>query len=185
MDDWRAVPPEESTAGSTPPMPAWVKPALAGAVGLLVLLGAVIGASLGMANNSTAQGQSTEPSPAFALEPPLVVDEYVRGQSNKNDSHIAGQEIVQADYSDGTHTVVLVMTWPEKDLGAFLDNAGIGRTNISGDPTNRYCGVSEDTGQAACGEIIDEVGLLLVSVSEQGEPEVSELLDRFKEELGQ
>lgn len=184
-DDWKAVTPEEPSAGSPPPMPGWVKPALAGGVAALMLAGGLIGASLGTPDApEPTPTPSPTPSPAFPMEPPVVVDGYVRGQSNNGDGS-SELQIAQADYTDGEETVVFVMTWPEPDVTEFLDNAGIATATEATPESGRYCGVSEDTGEAACGEVVDEVGLLLVSVTDQSQATVSATLDRFKEELGQ
>lgn len=185
-DAWRAITPEESV-GSTPPMPGWVKPVLAVGAVLLASVGGLVGANLGMPDEpEPLPSPSPSPTPAVAMEPPLVVDALVRGQaSTSNGPAPANQQIVQADYTDGEHTVVFVMTWPEPDVTAFLENAGIGSPTETAPESGTYCGVSEDTGQPACGEVVDEVGLLLVSVSDQSESAVAASLDRFKEELGQ
>ena len=67
----------------------------------------------------------------------------------------------------------------------FVQNAGIEAAGETTPDSGRYCGVSEDTGQSACGEVIDDVGVLLVSVSEQSETAVARTLDQFKEAIGQ
>lgn len=183
-DEWKAVAPSQEAGGAVPPMPGWVKPALVGGVLALALGAGLVGGYLGSPDGALSPSPSVSPSPPWPMEPPVVVGDYVRGQvSNGNET--PGPQVAQADYTDGEHTVVLVMTWPEADVADFLTHAGIVDTVETAAGSDRYCGVSEDTGEAGCGEVVDEAGLLLVSVSEQSPEAVSELLDRFKEELGQ
>ncbi|MBB1483052.1 hypothetical protein H5392_04145 [Tessaracoccus sp. MC1865] len=168
-------------------MPPWVKPALAGGVGVLLLAGGLVGGSLAD-RPEQAPSPSASPSPAFPLDTPLMVDDLVRGESSESTGPgPANQRIVQADYTDGENTVVFILSWPEPDVAEFVANAGIEIDAQTPSPTggSRYCGVSEDTGESACGEVIDEVGVLLVSVTEQSETAVAETLDRFKEAIGQ
>ncbi|HHT11701.1 MAG TPA: hypothetical protein GX013_00825 [Propionibacterium sp.] len=184
-DDWKAVSPAQPPEGSTPPMPPWVKPVLALTVAALMLLAGVIGARLGTPDPpEPTPTPSPTPSPAFPMEPPVMVDRYVRGQSNNGDE-TSDLRIAQADYTDGEDTVVFVMTWPETDVTTFLTNAGISTASETARESGRYCGLSEDTGEVACGEVVHEVGLLLVSVTDQSRATISATLDRFKEELGQ
>lgn len=187
-EGWKAVAPEPSE-GSTPPMPGWAKGALAGGVALLCLAAGLIGASLGSqsgAQQPPTVEESPTPTPAFELEAPVVVDDLVRGEVNESTGPPPlNQEIVQADYTDGEQTVVFVLTWPEPDIAEFLTNAGIEDPAETAVGSDTYCGVSEDTGESACGKVVDEVGVLLVSVSPQSESEVADILARFEEELGQ
>lgn len=186
-DDWKAVSPARPPEGSTPPMPGWVKPVLALAVAALMLLAGLIGTRLGTPDPpepTPTPSPSPTPSPGFPMEPPMVVDGYVRGQSNNGDE-ASDLQIAQADYTDGEDTVVFIMTWPETDVTAFLTNAGISTASETAPESGRYCGTSEDTGELACGEVVNEVGLVLVSVTDQSRATVAGLLDRFKEELGQ
>lgn len=185
-DDWRAVSPPEPVE-STPPMPGWVKPALAAVAAVLVLGAGLLGASLGTPPTpEPSPTPSPSPTPAITLEPPVVVDEFVRGQSNNTVPPGAGdQTIVQADYTDGEDTVVFVMTWPAPDVKQLMEDAGVDNATETGEETGRFCGESDVTGQAACGELVDDVGILLASVTDQSETTISALLDRFNEELGQ
>ncbi|GAA4907766.1 hypothetical protein GCM10025789_29060 [Tessaracoccus lubricantis] len=168
-------------------MPGWVKPALAGGVGVLLLAGGLIGAVLGSGAGPDDEGPAAPETstPAFPLDAPLVVDDLVRGQVSESSGPSAGQRIVQADYTDGEDTVVFILSWPEPDVAEFVLNAGIEAAAETEARSGRFCGISEDTGESACGEVIDEVGVLLVSVSEQSETAIGETLDRFKEEIGQ
>lgn len=182
---WRAVPSDEAV-GATPAMPEWVKPALAGGIAVLLLVAGLIGAGLGTPSApEPTPVPSASPTPALVMEPPLIVDDFVRGQSNNNGSDTIGQQVVQADYSDGEHSLVFVMTWPVTDLSSFLTDAGVTDPTETAPDSGQYCGTFEDTGQAACGEMVEDVGLILVSFSDQSELLVSTTLDRFKEELGQ
>lgn len=186
-DSWRAVTPEPAT-GQQPPMPGWVKPALIGLVSLLLILGGVIGGLLGSRGAQPSPDPEPSPtlSPPFALEPPIQVDDFVRGQaSNGSGTTPPDQHVAQADYADGTETVVFVMSWPEEDVAAFVERAGVTAVAETSLGSGRYCGLSEDAGGSACGEIVDDVGLLLVSLTGQPETAISDLLERFKEELGQ
>lgn len=185
-ESWTAVSPAEPSVGSTPPTPRWLKPALAAGVGVLLLAGGLIGGNLGARNGDEGPATPETSSPAFTLDTPLVVGDLVRGQvSESTGPSPASQRIVQADYTDGENTVVFILSWPEPDVAQFVENAGIGTATQTEPRSGRYCGTSEDTGESACGEVIDDVGVLLVSVTEQSETAVAEALDRFKEAIGQ
>lgn len=186
-EGWKKVSPQPAE-GAGPPMPGWVKPALAAGVAVLMLGGGLIGAELG--DPGPRPGPSIEPTPtptpAFALEPPVVVDDLVRGQVNESTGPApANQQIVQADYTDGEHTVVLVLTWPEPNVADFLTNVAIEAAQETSLGSGIYCGFSEDTGESACAHVIDEVGILLASVTQQPRSAVAETMERIEEEMGQ
>lgn len=181
--EWRPVAPGEHRARTPlPPAVKW------GGLGILALLlvGAVL-AGIAMGGGfAPADSPSPTPTPALAMEPPVQVGDFVRGELTESQGPApAQQRIVRADYSDGAAKLVLLLTFPEHDVADFLLAAGIERPE-AGEVVGLdgvACGVSADTTRPACGKVVDNTGLLVVSLTDTGEAEVRELLSEFETSL--
>lgn len=179
---WTAVSREEP---ARPPLPASVK--FGGLALLAVLLVAAVlgGIALGGGFRGSASSSPT-PTPAFSMELPVQVGDFVRGDATASQGPAPqNQDIVRADYSDGTNRVVVLLTFPEPDVISFLKDAGIDTSQLTGQQTagdGIHCGTSVDTGQEACALVDDSTGLLVLSLTENDE-DVHSLVSQFHEAL--
>lgn len=164
---------------SEPARPWWELAAGPAIVIVLLIVGALVGASLGRMSAAPASSSSPSPSPSFALEPPVQVGDLVRGEITESEGPAPdNQRIVRADYSDGANRMIFVMTWPVTDASAFVSDAGVEGIVDSGGGT--LCGTSIDTSLPACGRVLDGTGLLLLAVTEQATSDVAALLTDFE-----
>lgn len=162
-----------------PPIPRWAKLAGAGGVVVLLTLAAWLGLSLG--GGLPEGGPSAEPTATWALEPPQVVDDLVRGDvTPTTNPAFPDQTVVRADYTDGKARLVLILSRPQSDVDDFLDDAGVEDLASTGD---MRCGTSGDTGGAVCAQVVDETAIMLAGLSGQDADTLSLLLLRFTEEL--
>lgn len=186
--EWKAVGAPQAQAG--PPLPHHVRVGGLVLLGLL-LIGAVI-AGIGLGGGfSAAPSPSASPSPELKMEPPLTLGSYVRGELKKSDDGT----LTSADYSDGSASIVLIMRWPQKDVGTFMGDAGFtasaspqpspdATASGSGDPIEVLCGSSKDysaDSTVGCGTVERDTGLMVVALSAQDEEEIRDLLRQFEQ----
>ena len=186
---WRRVPraPEEVTdttpvedAGvpdPPPPIPLPVKVVGIALIALLLLAAVWVGMSLGRSAPVEAPSFSPPPPPAWAMEPPQVLGEFVQGTLERNPAGSAiGKEIVRADYSDGTDRVVLLLSRPETSLEQYLAEAGVeGATEVG----QSSCGTSIDTNRPVCARIADDTAIMVAGLTEQALSTLAGQVDEF------
>lgn len=147
---------------------------------LLVVVAGWIGSSL------AGPGTKDTVSPtngSWPLDPPKLVGELVRGEvTETSDPANANHTIVRTDYTDGTTKVVLILSRPEADLGAFLTDAGV---PDSSDVGSTKCGTSTDTNSPVCAMVTDDTGLMLVGLTEQEPATLAKILLDFHDALVQ
>lgn len=115
--DWKAVGHQDAATANHPPLPKAVK---VGGLALLVVVlvtAVLVGLRLGGALEPEPE---PSPTPKLTMEPPVQLGSYVRGALNTSDDG----NLVSADYTDGTASIVLLLQWPQDDLGAFMLDAG-------------------------------------------------------------
>lgn len=183
--DWKAV--EDSGAGSVPPLPQGVKFGGLALLAVLVIGAILLGIGLG---GGFAGGPAASPTPELKMEPPVQLGSYVRGALNTSDDG----NLVSADYTDGTASIVLLMQWPQDDLSAFMSDAGFDGApspSATGQPSesaptviigSALCGYSDEFSTdetIGCGTIVRDTGLMVVGLSEQAVEEIRDLLDDF------
>jgi hypothetical protein len=176
--EWRPVAP----SGSPPrrPLPPAVKYGGLALLALLLVAAVLIGIALG--GGFTPQEPEPTKPPALSMEPPVQVGDFVRGSLTNSEGPAPDhQRIVRADYSDGTDKLVLLLTFPETDVADFLTAAGI--EHPEGGVVDLIegvsCGVSADTTRPACGKVVENTGILVVSLTEADEQDVRTHLTDF------
>lgn len=179
--DWRASEPLHNDP-SQPSIPAAVKIGGAAAIGILLIGALLIGVLLGGGFQPTAAG-STSPSPKLIMEPPVQIGAFVRGDVIASEVPAPGtKRIVHATYKDGANEVLLMMTWPEEDLGAPMEDAAIEAAPVdNAEGKDTRCGTSLDSSLPGCGRLVDSTALLVISI--QGtltESDVLKVLDEFE-----
>lgn len=169
------------TQREKPPVPTLVT-IIAVLVAVLVVGGAfLLGRVLG-----TEPEPTPEPTETPTLTAPQMLGELPLTKSEPSEVATGvHKQILHSTYTDGTQQVLLVQSEPEESVEDFLANAGVtdardasefGYQRGEGDP-EVLCGISEDTGSAACGRIVDEEGQLLLSVAQADATTLIQLLD--------
>ena len=178
--EWRPVAP----SGSPPrrPLPPAVKYGGLALLALLLVAAVLIGIALGGGFTSPEPEPTKPPTPALSMEPPVQVGDFVRGSLTNSEGPAPDhQRIVRADYSDGSNKLVLLLTFPETDVADFLTAAGI--EHPEGGVVDLIegvsCGVSADTTRPACGKVVENTGILVVSLTEADEQDVRTHLTDF------
>lgn len=165
---------------SPPPIPQAVKVGGAVAIAVLLMLGALLGMSLG----APPPAAPTTPTPSvkeWALTPPASVGTWVRGdQQSQAPIKEGGPTVVRADYANGTDKLYLLLSRPETDIAAYLSDAGVDSTHAIGSST---CGVSVDTNKPVCVRIADSTAIMLVGVSDQSQVTIASLVGDFYDAL--
>lgn len=189
---WRNVPrptTEELLAPSSqmvnpPSIPRWVK-----IVGLLIvvallLLSVWLGLSLGRAGSGVPEPTPTLDEALWTLDPPTTVEDFVRGEVTTTPGEDDGErDIVRANYTDGTETLILLLSRPEDDLGIYLSDAGVPDTEAVEGSDGIRCGISRDNEVPVCARIVDDTAIAVAGLSEQDFADLSPLLDAFYEEM--
>lgn len=179
MSQWRPVAP----SGDEPPtaLPKAVRYGGLGLLALLLVAAVLVGIALG-GGFRAKEADPTSQAPALSLEPPVQVGDFVRGSLGSSEGPAPDhQRIVRADYSDGKNQLVLLLTFPESDVVDFLTAAGIEHpdggvvTLLDG----VSCGVSADTTLPACGKVVENTGILVVSLTDASEEDARARLDAF------
>jgi hypothetical protein len=178
--EWRPVAP----SGSPPrrPLPPAVKYGGLALLALLLVAAVLIGIALGGGFTSPEPEPTKPPTPALSMEPPVQVGDFVRGSLTNSEGPAPDhQRIVRADYSDGSNKLVLLLTFPETDVADFLTAAGI--EHPEGGVVDLLegvsCGVSADTTRPACGKVVENTGILVVSITDADEEDVRTHLTDF------
>lgn len=162
-----------------PPIPRWVK--LSGAIGIVVLLALAGWFGLSLGGGLPTPQPSASPTATWALEPPQLVGNLVRGDvTPTTNPAFPDQTVVRADYTDGSAKVVLILSRPQPDVDRFLGDAGVTDLATTGDIR---CGTSGDTGGAVCARVVDETAIMLAGLTGQDRDSLSVLLLKFSEEL--
>lgn len=168
-----------------PPLPHAVKFGGLALLAVLLVLAVVAGIGLGGGFSPKTPEASASPTPAFSMELPIQVGDFVRGDASASQGPAPeNQEIVRADYSDGVNRVVVLLTFPERDIEQFLTDAGVDTSELQGEGAGDgiHCGRSEDTGRQACALVEDSTGLLVLSLTDD-EMDVHEAVSQFHEAL--
>lgn len=167
-----------STQVVVPPrMPVAVKVGGLVLVGLLLLLAAWFGMSLGGSSNGGASATPTVDDSLWALEPPKTLGDLVQGETSASPAATAGdRDIVRADYSDGAAKVVLLLSRPEDDLARYLEDAGVQNVEPVGDAS---CGISVDNSVPVCARIIDDTAIAVAGLTDQDFTQITSLVDSF------
>jgi hypothetical protein len=182
--EWRPVAP---SAGATRrPLPPAVKYGGLALLALLLVAAVLIGIALGGGFTPKEPEPTKPPTPALSMEPPVQVGDFVRGDLATSEGPApAHQRIVRADYSDGTNKLVLLLTFPETDVADFLAAAGV--EHPEGGVVELLegvsCGVSADTSRPACGKVVENTGILVVSLTDAEEQDVHTRLTEFADVL--
>lgn len=167
-------------AASPPPIPQAVKVGGAVATVVLLLLGALLGMTLG-APPPAAPASPTPTVKDWALEAPATVGTWVRGdQQSLPPVKEGGPTVVRADYANGTDKLSLLMSRPETDIAAYLGDAGVDSTHTIGSST---CGVSVDTNKPVCVRIVNSTAVMLVGLTEQSQSTLASLVGDFTDAL--
>lgn len=179
--EWRPVAPSEG-ARTKAPLPPAVKYGGLGFLVLLLVAAVLIGIALGGGFTPEEPEPTPTPQPALTMDPPVQVGDFVRGELSTSEGPApAHQRIVRADYSDGTNKLVLLLTFPESDVADFLAAAGI--EHPEGGVVELLegvsCGVSADTTRPACGKVVDNTGILVVSLTDAEVQDVHTRLNDF------
>lgn len=190
--EWKPVD-ASAPAPHHPPLPRAVKIGGLAGLGVLLVAAILLGVALGGGFGDPEHTPSASASPALNMELPVQVGDYVRGDITTSQGPAPdNKRIARADYSDGEHSVVVLLTFPETDLPDFLSAAGVETDQASQSaspspsasvvlPPDVLCGPSLDTGKQACGRIVDNTGLLVATVTEQDEQAVEKLLEEFQQ----
>ena len=180
---WTAVSREEP---ARPPLPSFVKFGGLALLAVMVIAAVLIGVALGGGFTPATPSPSASPTPAYPLELPVQVGDLVRGDVTESQGPAPeNQQIVRADYSDGTSRVVVLVTFPERTITQFLEDAGVAMNDTSGQvlvSDGIYCGTSADTGLEACGIVQDSTGLLVLPTTETHQS-AEDLVAAFDEAL--
>lgn len=173
---WAPVSKSEASSGP-PPMPLGVK--IGGGILILLLLGGAswLGLNLGGSPEPTPTPTPTETIRDWPLDPPLVHEDWVRGETATTEP-VDGMErtVVASTYSTGSERFALVLSRPELDMPEYLEDAAIGSIEEVGEST---CGLSQDTDVPVCIQIVDQTGILLAGTDGQSFGELDELLEEF------
>ncbi len=189
---WRNVPrptTEELVSPSTqtvdtPSIPRGVKIVGLLIVIVLLLLSVWLGLSLG---RSGAEAPTPTPSVDKALwdlEAPTQVGSLVRGDVNTTPGTTTGdRDILTATYTDGTDTVVLLLSRPENDLNTYLEDVNVTDPEPVQGADDISCGNSADNAVPFCARIVDDTAIAVAGLSEQDYAALTSLVDSFYEEL--
>lgn len=159
-----------------PPMPRLVKIVGLVAVGVLLVLAAWLGLSLGSGNPTASPSQSIIPGD-WALTPPTVVGDLVRGEeTTTQDPADPDRVVIRANYSDGADEVILLLARPETDIPSFLLEAGVSGITATG---ASMCGTSVDTGSPVCAQVVDLTGIMVLGLSDQSASELDAHVEAF------
>lgn len=153
------------------------------AVGILVtVLLVVVAGWIGSSLAGPGTDDTVSPTPgSWPLDPPKLVGDLVRGEvTETSDPADASHTIVRTDYTDGTTKVVLILSRPEADVGAFLTDAGVSNTSDVG---STKCGTSTDTNSPVCAMVTDDTGLMLVGLTGQEPATLAKILLDFHDAL--
>lgn len=162
-------------AATPPPIPVAVKIAGAAIIVLLLVGASWLGLTLG--SSPTPSPTPTETHREWALEPPTVHEDWVRGEMSITEpAEGTDRVVVTSTYSTGLERVVLVLSRPETDISQYLADAAI--TSVEQVAGSR-CGVSEDTDLPVCVQIRDATGILLAGTDGQSYRELDALLEEF------
>lgn len=173
----------KEVSAAHPPLPRRVLYSGLGALVVLIILAIVAGIGLGGGFSGQKTGSSEQP--AFSMELPVQVGNFVRGTvTSSRGPAPADQRLERADYSDGTARIVVLLAFPQPDLSSFLKDAGIETTAIDDEPLridDIRCGTSIDTGRDACALVDGTTGLLVQSLTD-GQP-VHDVVAQFHDAL--
>lgn len=159
-----------------PPIPRLVKIVGLAAVGVLMVLSAWLGLSLGSVGPTPSPTPETPAPELWPLDPPVVVGEMVRGDVVTDVPVGTTRTVVRADYSDGTDRVVLVLTRPQSDVAAHLEDAGVTGAQPNGTST---CGRSVDSGDPVCAVVVDETAVMLLSFGGHSTGQLADLVEEY------
>lgn len=159
-----------------PRMPLAVKIGGLVLVGVLLLLAAWLGLTLGGSSNAPSPTPTVDES-LWPLEPPKTLGNLVQGVASASPAATPGdRDIVRADYSDGAAKVVLLLSRPEGDLASYLKDAGVENVQPIGDAS---CGISVDNTIPVCARVIDDTAIAVAGLTEQNFEQIASLVDSF------
>ncbi len=192
---WRNVPrptTEELVTPSTqvvdpPAIPRGVKVIGVVIVVVLLVLSVWLGLSLGRSGPPAPPPSPTVEEPLWELEPPTTVGDFVRGDvTSTPQGNTSDRDIVRADYTDGTDSLILLLSRPEDDFATYFEGAGVSEVEPVEDADNTRCGISTistDSDIPFCARIVDETAIAVAGLSEQSPAELTSLVDSFYEQL--
>ena len=174
---WRAVDKEDDPAAK-PPLPVWVKST---AIGVLVLFVVVAG---WLVYNLASPPSPSLPSPStsttssgpWELRVPKQVGDYIAGDPIDPGATADDEEVLSANYSDGTNKLLLQLYRPETDVNAYAKSAGMIDAVEVGNST---CGTLEGSSLPMCVRVVDDTAIAVGGHSGQTPETLSALVDEF------
>lgn len=184
---WRNVPQPstdelltpDAQVADPPQIPLAVKIGGLSLVGVLLLMSAWLGLSLGGSGGpqSTNSPTPTIDETLWDLDPPTTLGGFVVGETTSTPFGTSSDRaIVRANYADGTAKIVLLLSRPEDDVSTYLEDTAIGDNESVDDAT---CGTSIDNDVPVCVRVVDDTAIAVAGLSDQEFSELASLVDAF------